>query len=258
MNTEHIRIIDEEVEALLAKGAIEEVSPSLGYYSKMFIVPKKDGKWHPIINLKCLNKTYMVPPCFQMDTPWDIVSNLHPGDWAALVDLKDPYFHVPVDCCFHRFGWRGRLYQYRVLPFGLCLAPWVFTLLTTSLKKWLRARGVRVIFYLDDILVLGRSEVECSANLKMALKLIQDIVFIVNWKKSHLEPSQHFLLLGLRWNMMQETVRIDNDKRLKLSYLPLPLDTFASPGSLHSGSAARAVEVPTSPAGPQPSLLVNG
>ena len=80
MNTEHIRIIDEEVEALLAKGAIEEVSPSLGYYSKMFVVPKKDGEWHPIINLKCLNKTYMVPPCFQMDTPWDIVSNLHPGD----------------------------------------------------------------------------------------------------------------------------------------------------------------------------------
>ena len=92
----------------------------------------------------------------------------------------------------------------------------------------------------------------------MALKLIQDVVFIVNWKKSHLESSQHFLLLGLRWNMMRETVRIDNDKRLKLSHLPLPLDTFASPGSLRSGSAARAVEVPTSPAGPQPSLLVYG
>ena len=52
-------MVNEEVEALLAKGAVEEVSPSLGYYSKMFVVPKKDGGWRPIINLKFFNKTYM-------------------------------------------------------------------------------------------------------------------------------------------------------------------------------------------------------
>ena len=63
-NPEHVRIIDEEVEALLRKGAVEEVHPSLSYYSKMFVVPKKDEGWRPIINLKRLNKSYLVPPCF--------------------------------------------------------------------------------------------------------------------------------------------------------------------------------------------------
>ena len=43
---------------MLWKGTVEEVAPSLGYYSQMFIVPKKDGSWHSIINLKRLNKTH--------------------------------------------------------------------------------------------------------------------------------------------------------------------------------------------------------
>jgi len=135
-NAEHIRVVNEEVEALLAKGAVEEVSPSLGYYSKMFVVTKKDGGWRPIINLKFFNKTYMVPPRFRRDTPRDVAALIRPGDWAASIDLKDAYFHVPVHHRFHRL-----LYQYRVLPFGLCLAPWIFTVLTMLLKKWLRARG---------------------------------------------------------------------------------------------------------------------
>ena len=184
-NPEHSCIINGEVEALLRKGAVEEVRLSLGYYSKMFVV-LKDGGWGPIINLKRLN-TYLVPLHFWMDTPRNVALLLRPGNWTALIDLKDTYFHVPVDCRFHRllrFGWQGKLYQYRVFPFGLCLASWVFTFLTTTLKKWLRARGVRVVFYLDDILVVGQSEAECAANLKMALKLLQEVSFITNWGKS--------------------------------------------------------------------------
>ena len=92
----------------------------------MFVIPKKGGGWRPIINLKHLNKTYLVPLHFWMDTLRDVASLLCPGDWTASMDLKDAYFHVPIDRRFHRhlrFGWQGKLYQYRVLPFGLWLAP---------------------------------------------------------------------------------------------------------------------------------------
>ena len=76
-----------------------------------------------------------------MDTLEDIRSLLRPGDWAVSIDLKDAYFHVPIHPearKFLRFGWRGRLFQYCVLPFGLCTAPWIFTKLTRRLAAKLR------------------------------------------------------------------------------------------------------------------------
>ena len=121
-----ITVVDEEVSALLAKHAIRRVSRmSLGLVSRMFVVPKKDGGWRPI-NLKWLNKTFLDAPRFQMDKVRDAAALLRPGDWAALIDLKDAYFYIPVNRRFLLFGWRGLLYEYMVLPFGPCLAPLIF------------------------------------------------------------------------------------------------------------------------------------
>ena len=92
---------------------------SLGLVSQMFVVLKKDGGWRPIINLKWLNKTFLDALRFRMDTVRDAAALLPPGDWAASIDLKDAYFHIPVNPCYLRFGWRGLLYEYMVLPFAL-------------------------------------------------------------------------------------------------------------------------------------------
>ena len=135
-----------------------------------------------------------------MDTTKDVSLLLRPGDWAASVDLKDAYFHVAIDHHFHRFlrfGWKNKLYQFLVLPFGLCLAPFVFTALTKPIIAFLRARGIRVIFYLDDILVIGATKEECETNLAFVLQLLQSLGFLINWKKSNLIPSQLFRFLGL-------------------------------------------------------------
>lgn len=215
----HIQVIDEEVAALLEKGAIEEVSPSPGFYSRVFVVPKKDGGWRPVINLKLLNKQYLDPPSFRMDTAKDVGLLLQESDWAASIDLRDAYFHVSVSRRFHRFmrfGWRKRLYQFLVLPFGLCTAPFVFTMLTKPIVAYLRSKGIRTIFYLDDILVIGSSREECQKHLDFALQLLQDLGFIINWKKSTLIPSQHFRFLGLLWNTTAGTIGLPEEKRLSL------------------------------------------
>ena len=56
------------------------------------------------------------------------------SDWAASINLKDTYFHVPVNRRFLRFGWRGLLYENVVLPFGLCMDPLIFTLMRSRCK----------------------------------------------------------------------------------------------------------------------------
>ena len=204
---------------MLEKKAIVEVSPSPGYYSRLFVVTKKDGGWRPIINLKRLNKLFLDPPHFRMDTTKDVGLLLRQGDWAASVDLKDAYFHVLINRHFRRFlrfGWKKKLYEFLVLPFGLCLAPFLFTALTKPIVAYLRSRGIRVIFYLDDILVIGGSEEECKENLAFVLNLLQSLGFLINWKKSNLIPSQFFRFLGLEWDTRKGLIGLGEEKRLAL------------------------------------------
>ena len=218
-NADHIAVVDEEVGEMLRKKAIEEVPSSPGFMSRLFLVTKKDGGWRPIINLKSLNKAYLSPPKFRMDTTKDVALLLRPGDWAASIDLKDAYFHISINRRFRRFlrfGWRKKIYQFRVLPFGLCLAPFVFTQVTKPLRAFLRAKGIRSIWYLDDILIIGASKEECEQNLRITLQLLQEVGFIVNWKKSSLSPSQNFRFLGLLWNTTEGMISLDSLKHSSL------------------------------------------
>jgi hypothetical protein len=115
--------IDQEVEALLHKGAIEEVPlrpPPHSYISSIFLVPKKSGGMRPILNLKRLNAAHLNTPYFRIETVEDVRHTLKPGDWAASIDLRDTYFHVPPHPStkkYMSFRWRGCLYRFCVLPF---------------------------------------------------------------------------------------------------------------------------------------------
>ena len=183
---------------MISKRAIREVTPiSPSFVSNIFIVPKKDE------NLKPLNSQFLSPPHFKMDSVKDVASLLQPGDFRASIDLKDAYFHLPIHPSqrnYLRLIWRGKLYEFLVLPFGLCTAPFVFTKLTRPLAAFLRLRGIQAMFYLDNILILRRSHQECLRFVQLALKTLQQAGFLITWKKSCLTLSQRFLFLGLWWD----------------------------------------------------------
>ena len=58
-DTEHSRSLHREITTLLDKRAIEELDPqslSPGFYSRIFLVPKTDGSYRPVFDLKSLNQ----------------------------------------------------------------------------------------------------------------------------------------------------------------------------------------------------------
>ena len=76
------------------------------------------------------------------------------------MDLNDTYFHIGVVLSHHqylRFCWLGQSYQFKALPFGLSLAPRVFSKTLAPLVAWLQLTGVQLYPYLNDILILGES-----------------------------------------------------------------------------------------------------
>ncbi len=94
---ENARVLRSEVMTLLEKGAIEMVPPALsesGFYSRYFLVPKKDGGLRPILDLRRLNHALM-RRSFRMITLKQILSQIRTGDWFCSLDLKDAYFSHP-------------------------------------------------------------------------------------------------------------------------------------------------------------------
>ena len=68
LDTKKSQVLLQEVENLAAKEAIQPVPDDReGYTSPIFLVPKSDGLWHPVINLKSLNR-YVVTRHFKMES----------------------------------------------------------------------------------------------------------------------------------------------------------------------------------------------
>ncbi len=195
------RVLRSEVMTLLEKGAIEMVSPALsesGFYSRYFLVPKKDGGLRPILDLRRLNLALLRQP-FRMITLKQILSQIRTEDWFCSLDLKDAYFHIqiaPHHRRFLRFAFEGVAYQYTVLPFGLSLAPRTFTKCMDAALSPLRQMGIRILNYLDDWLILAQSEVELLSHRTLILSHLEHLGLRVNFAKSALSPSQRISFLG--------------------------------------------------------------
>ncbi len=204
-------VLRAEIAILLVKDAIEPVPPAdmgSGFFSPYFIVPKKSGGLRLILDLRVLNRAPHKLP-FKMLTQKRIFGCVRPLDWFAAIDLKDAYFHVsilPRPRPFLRFAFEGRAYQYKVLPFGLSLSPRVFTKVTEAALVPLRERGVRILNYLDDWLILSQSRKRLCAHRDLVLKHLSLLGFLVNWEQSKLVPMQRISFLGMELDSVNQNV----------------------------------------------------
>ncbi|KAI2663885.1 Transposon Ty3-G Gag-Pol polyprotein [Labeo rohita] len=198
-------VMEQEVATLLRKEAIEVVPPQFresGFYSRYFIVPKKDGGLRPILDLRLLNRSVMRLK-FRMLTVRQVVSQIRSEDWFVTIDLKDAYFHVsilPQHRKFLRFAFRGEAYQYRVLPFGLALSPRTFTKCVDAALAPLRLQGIRILNYIDDWLILAQSEMVAVRHRDVVLAHMKELGLRLNAKKSVLSPVQRTTYLGVVWD----------------------------------------------------------
>ena len=185
---------------MLAKGALEIArDPGPGFYIRLFLVEKASGGWRPVIDLSHLNEFVQLTP-FKMETVASVLLSVREGDFLASLDLKDAYFQIPIHPSSRkllRFTSEGTVYQFRALCFGLSTAPQVFTRVFAAVSAWAHTRGIRLLRYLDDWLVLSSSEREAKQAVQSLLSLCHTLGIVINEKKSDLVPSQTAKYLGM-------------------------------------------------------------
>ena len=205
----------DEVNALIKKGAVVATAEAGGFISRYFLVPKKGpNEWRPIINLKPLNQ-FIVYRHFKMEGVVTVRHTVKRGDFMAKVDLTDAYFTVPVfegHRKFLRFRWGRITYEYTCLPFGLSSSPWVFTKLLRVVVSYLRRLGIRLVIYLDDLLVLGSSYDECASSVVIVIQSLESLGFLVNFKKSETDPTQCIEYIGLIIDSLSSSFRLTEKK----------------------------------------------
>ena len=116
------------------------------------------------------------------------------------LDMKDAYFSVPLHQSsrnYARFSLSGNLYEFPCLCFGLGPAPRIFTKLLKIPVSVLRRITIRMVIYLDDMLVMGQT------MEKIVIFLLHHLGFVLNLEKSILNPVQEIEFLGVTINSVK-------------------------------------------------------
>ena len=191
----------EEIENLLNKRAVERVQnpETPGFYSRIFLVPKKNGKFRLILDLSLLNR-YIEKQAFKMETVKSVRQAMRLNDWAVSIDLTEAYLHVPIhrqSRKYLRFVHEDQVYHFSALPFGMSLSPLIFSKLMDVIAAFLRQRAISVFPYLDDWLIKNLIHNRLITQTKICIQTIQSLGFLPNLKKSDLFPAQKFTFIGM-------------------------------------------------------------
>ena len=161
------------------------------FYSRLFLVPKKGG------NLPSSDRPQLTQ---QLCRELPFFSN---GEHFLSEDASKQgrlyAMHRSKGCCIS-FCQRTQVFtKIPVFPMEkhmLCL-PRVFTKLIKPIAASLRKRGIWIIVYLNDFLILGSSIKESKAKTQLTLDLLQWLGFTIIWERSMLVLTQSLTFLGL-------------------------------------------------------------
>lgn len=198
LSSEMKAICDAEVTSLLSKGAIENIPfKSSCFVSGIFVIPKSSGGFRPIINLKSVDK-FVEHVHFKMEGVSVLRGIVRKGDFLRKSTFRMLTIPIhPNHAKFLQLIWDGSLFQFTCLCFGLSSAPWSFTKILKPLVAFLRKKGIRIIVYLDDFLILNQSKEGAERDFLLTVDLVEKCGFLINKEKTLGVAAEQREFLGL-------------------------------------------------------------
>ena len=168
----HKEEVQQLIQDMLARNVIQpSTSP---WSSPVVIVRKKDGSARFCVDYRRLNSVTR-KDAYPLPRIDDTLDTLSGSQWFSTLDLLSGYWQVEVaeeDREKTAFATQSGLFEFKVMPFGLCNAPATFQRLMDLVLAGVQ--WSHCLVYLDDIIVVGRGFHDHLQNLSVVLQRLKE------------------------------------------------------------------------------------
>ena len=187
LSPKKIKIQQELVDKMLEEGQIEHSVSA--WSAPTVLVTKKDGTTRFCVDYRRLNNSTK-KDAFPLPRIDDSLNSLSGQSWFSTLDLASGYWQVRLSEDAKpktAFATHSGLFQFAVMPFGLCNAPATFERLMSQVMRGLHWK--RCLVYIDDILVFGHDFESALQSLELVLIRVAEYGLQLKSTKCHLFRS---------------------------------------------------------------------
>ena len=168
-----------------------DVPPSkIPWSSPVVLVQKRDGSVHFCVDY-CKVNALTTKDAYPLPRIDETLDTLLGAKWFSTLDLISGYWQVKIEECDREktaFCPSEGLYQFNVMPFGLCNAPATFQRLMDTVLAGLQ--WDHCLVYLDDIIIVGQTFKEHLTALRLVLEHLERAGLKLKPTKCHLCQSE--------------------------------------------------------------------
>ena len=182
------KLISDQVNDLLELGIVERTNSE--WSSPVLLVKRKDGTLRFCVDFRRLNEI-TIKDCYPLPRIEDSLDALGGSHFFTTIDLTAGFWQVELDEYAKRkaaFVTSDGLFQFNVMPFGLCNAPSTFQRLMDHVLSDLKYSNVLV--YMDDIVVFSKTFDEHISHLRKVFDRIRCANLKINPRKCSFARSE--------------------------------------------------------------------